>query len=951
MKKMLKSALMISLFTQAFLFAQYNFFDYYGKNKVIREHFKWKYDETDNFKIYYYVDNDILIKKLAAHAEEAYEQIATFLSITIEKKIPIIYYKSQPDFQQTNLYPGFLPPGVMAFAEPIGHRIVIHGDQPYESLARTLTHELAHIFEFAIIYRDISAQRLDIAPPPLWTMEGFAEFITASWDSFSLMTMRDAVFNEYIPELGENNDFHSPHATSRTPYDFGHLAYEFIYERFGRRGVRRLLSSLRAGPIIGRRQNIAEQFGFTLKEFNFEFRKFILQRFQDFADRENPQNYSIRIAPEMPFFYTFSHRVSKSGEMVALLTVDIRTFSITVVLVSMKDGTLIKKITPGFTSKYDSIEFKFDPADGSSLSWDMEEKRIAFIARREYDNFLVVVDILSGAITNMIKISAVQDPASPDFHPDGRRVYFTGLEGLHRRAWFADLEKGKITAASDGTMFIQSLNISPDGNQAVYSAALEGRRQLFLAPLQNLDQPKLVFKGEFDAIAPAFSRDGGKILFSADERGAFNIYSLDLQSQRMARYTDVRTGNFFPAEAPLEPGKLVVSSFHKGTFSLFKISTEEALEEQLVSLEPLVFSPPAKPEEIPPGLTLASAQPYRPLETLYISSLPSVAVGIGTDGNFLGYSYLNASDLMADYNFNFLLYSQYGYRSFNLSFFNQKKRFQYLAYVFSFTDGYYLSYQASSYFTVRRRFGGGIAAFYPFSRATRLELSCSLFNQEENSDLLFYGFKLPYGQFFSGMAMPVSVSLINETTLFAPYGPNRGQTYRFSLSKYIGLSSSYLDAYTLEGDYRKYLRLGPNTLFAFRLKGYYSGGKNPLIQWSGGNNTIRSAGFHSLVGDRGFVFNAEFRFPLVHVALTPIGLVGPLRGLFFFDLGAFWFKDQEFSFFKSGQGLTLQDPLASYGFGLQFFLFGIPFHVEWVTRTDLKQKNYRGVNFWIGFDF
>ena len=217
--------------------------------------------------------------------------------------------------------------------------------------------------------------------------------------------------------------------------------------------------------------------------------------------------------------------------------------------------------------------------------------------------------------------------------------------------------------------------------------------------------------------------------------------------------------------------------------------------------------------------------------------------------------------------------------------------------------------------------------------------------------MLFYGIKLPYGQFFSGMAMPLELSVTNETTMFANYGPNRGQTFRFSWRQYLNLFSSYLSAHTFEGDYRRYLRLSPDTLLAFRLKGYYSGGRNALIQWSGGNNTVRSVGFNAMVGNKGFVFNSEFRFPLVQIALTPIGLVGPVRGLLFFDLGAFWFNDQEFSFFKQGQGLTLQDPIASYGFGVQFFLFGIPFHVEWVTRTDLKKSQYQGVNFWIGFDF
>jgi outer membrane protein assembly factor BamA len=96
--------------------------------------------------------------------------------------------------------------------------------------------------------------------------------------------------------------------------------------------------------------------------------------------------------------------------------------------------------------------------------------------------------------------------------------------------------------------------------------------------------------------------------------------------------------------------------------------------------------------------------------------------------------------------------------------------------------------------------------------------------------------------------------------------------------------------------------------------------------------------------------NAEFRFALVHAALTPIGVIGPVRGVFFFDMGGLWFNEQKFRIFEPGS-LRLQDAISSYGYGVEFFLFGYPLHFEWVWKTDFKQKQYSGVNFWIGFDF
>jgi outer membrane protein assembly factor BamA len=306
--------------------------------------------------------------------------------------------------------------------------------------------------------------------------------------------------------------------------------------------------------------------------------------------------------------------------------------------------------------------------------------------------------------------------------------------------------------------------------------------------------------------------------------------------------------------------------------------------------------------------------------------------------------------MLGDHDFIFYLASFYGYRSYHLAYLNQQRRLQYFAHLFSESDAYYYPYQNISYISLRSRIGAEFALYYPFNRSTRAELSLSAFHQEEDSDLFYYGMELPYGQFFNGFALPVEAALVSETTRFGFYGPNMGHTFRFSVGKYFKLSSNSLDATTLEGDFRQYLRIDNNTLLAFRLSGFYSGGPNALLYWSGGNNTLRSANFRSLVGNKGFFFNAEFRFPLVQAALTPIGIIGPIRGMFYFDFGNLWFNDESFRVFEPGS-LQLKDAIASYGYGIEFFLFGYPFHFEWVYKTDFKDTAYNGVNFWIGFDF
>jgi outer membrane protein assembly factor BamA len=159
---------------------------------------------------------------------------------------------------------------------------------------------------------------------------------------------------------------------------------------------------------------------------------------------------------------------------------------------------------------------------------------------------------------------------------------------------------------------------------------------------------------------------------------------------------------------------------------------------------------------------------------------------------------------------------------------------------------------------------------------------------------------------------------------------------------------------------------------------------------------------------------AELRFPIIEAALTPIGVVGGVRGVFFANIGAGWFKNQTgtdpcnptsgfvFATSKSevcrpvtgylldpATGLPVQDPATglpvltygtprnldgfrlrdargSYGLGLETFALGFPIHFDWSWRTlfnrdweDVLYASQGGSSWfrkprfavWIGYDF
>ncbi len=219
----------------------------------------------------------------------------------------------------------------------------------------------------------------------------------------------------------------------------------------------------------------------------------------------------------------------------------------------------------------------------------------------------------------------------------------------------------------------------------------------------------------------------------------------------------------------------------------------------------------------------------------------------------------------------------------------------------------------------------------------------------------------------NGWQAPISLRIVQETTRFAEFGPLAGSTFAVGVTAAPGIGG-FLQRTTVDADLRKYMRLGGTTaLLALRGRGFYSTGDNPDYFYFGGNMELRGFPYLSFAGNQGFFANAEFRLPLIHLAATPIGILGPLRGSVYFGIGGAKFKGQPYSFSTSEPGYSyvedpiygtpvsgwrLQDGRASWGFGLQLFFLGYPMHFDWTKLTDLKvaSRNTR-FDFWIGFDF
>lgn len=976
------SILLFSIIWVQFSSAQVIYYPYYGKNKVLYEKFDWSHYQTDHFDIYYYMQDIQILKNVAEMAESAYQRISQELKHQLSATVPLIYYKTSTDFEQTNLFQ--IPEGVMGVAEPILYRVVIQGDMALDEIQHLIEHELTHIFEYDLLWGSPGGALYSVHQPPGWIMEGFAEYNTQTWSSWSTLILRDTVLNDRIPELTESGQLYSRYPLPRPPdYDFGHAIFEFIESKFGTTGIREFWHSLKNFPLVGKRNPTQRAFNQKPKEFNHEFKKYLHQRFKDFLLRENPEDYSLPIGPQFPvnpYYFALSHALSPSGDMVAVLTANIKDSDIDIILVSTKDGSVIKNITKGYTLKYEHIKYEIDPSKGSDIAWSPDGDQIAFFARAGHRHSLFIVSILNGKTLRKIKIPYDQ-PASPCFIPKQEELIFTAFHEGIRNIFKINLATEKMLNLTQDNLFEKAATVSPDGKYVAYTIHLDTYDKIVLSPINNLKKRTQLTFGRGNTITPHFSPDGKEIYFSGDMREAFNIYSLNLETGELRRYTDVRTGNFLPVPLPNKPKTIIFSSFNKGAFQVFKSELEGKFVKKISFEEK---APPQGYKRFQPIITLDikknKIKSYKGIGKLYLASRPPVDTIVSTDGSIYGGSAITFSDLLADHTFFLMAYQVRSFRSYYFSYINQKRRFQYMASAFQYTQFYYPSYaylNPSFYnfltyrdaIAMRKISGINISSYYPFNKYYRLQASLGYLHYTEDfydpfiNELLFYSGR-SYNQFWNGNLLSASFSLIGETTHFKFYGPAAGNTFSLSLSQSIPVSSSFFQNTTLEADLRQYLYIGSDFLLAARFQGFASLGKNPFVFYYGGNNQVRSANYFNIIANKAWFANLEFRFPLVNSASTLIGQLGPVRGVLFFDMTQSKIKGYPAKFYRFTGNLNnpfaISDAIGSYGYGFEFFLLGLPLHLEFVKRLeipdisrpfDINSIGKFETKFWIGFDF
>jgi Tol biopolymer transport system component len=643
-----------------------------------------------------------------------------------------------------------------------------------------------------------------------------------------------------------------------------------------------------------------------------------------------------------------------------------------------------------------------------TTSWSPDGKKIAFVANEDEKSDIYIFDLETGVIKAITSDVFTDD--QPSWSPDGKYIAFVSdrndylsdeelPEDFQMSKWdyeFRDIyivewETGKIRRITNTPWEEGYPVFSPDGNKLAYISDESGIFNIYLQDLNNGDYFPItnIISGVMQI---DWDKDADKLVYSTFYNGGYDIYlinnplTLEPKSLELTLYAQERRETEAPVYArnwqpdkiekksPAEDNSATLGGSQPADYSNYVFGRSSSSNRQK----------PAKNVIIPDYKVKDEFGNYkaRKYKIKFSPDIVTGAAGYNTFFGFQGYTTFVFSDLLGDHQIflNAALWTDLRNSDFTLMYMYLKRRINFGI------GGFHLVYLLQDYFSLLRyrNFGFNFIASYPLNRFDRLDFIFLWYNVY----LEYLDFNFPVNKV---SALIPEIQFVHDNVLWGfrwgVYSPVSGSRYNIVFRGSPKFSDIQVEFRTIKFDYRKYFMLSPQYQLAFRVTAGASFGKNAQQFFLGGMDNwinpayrtgkrigniedvffsefvtpLRGAFYYERTGNRFFLINNEFRFPLVQylkLGFPPISLFN-VSGVAFYDIGAAWDNTGEWYDLK-GFNATIRDPngnrifddiISGYGFGARIYFLGflVRFDVAWPYDFN---RTYDQIYYWsLGLNF
>ena len=563
---------------------------YFGMNQVQYKHFDWRVIETEHFLVHYYPEERAGAMDAARIAERSYARLSKILDHQFREKKPIILFSSRSEFGQNNVT-GDLGEGTGGVTEALRHRLILPLTGDLGSFDHVLTHEMVHEFQFDIFARGkagANLQTLNQIDPPLWFMEGMAEYLsigpvhplTASW-------LRDAAVNGNLPSIEQMTE----RPDKYFPYRYGEALWEYVGERWGDAAIGEILQN---STTLGIARAIQRQLGLTLHELSDDWRESVNAKYlPQAAVLDRPRSFSQPLLTEKrsggQIFLAPS--LSNDGNRIAFLSNGNQKrgeLFIDLWLADAHTGKRIKRLVEStLNPNFEELRLLY-----SQSSFSNDGRTLAFTAQREGKDVLYLMDVAKASVRARLDLP-VDAVWSPVWSPDDKQIAFSGSRG-----GISDL----FIVNSDGKGLRQLTNDlygdlqpawSPDGRRIAFATDRSPETDLSILKISKwriavIDQQTgaievLPGQGGLN-LNPQWSPDGRELAFISDRTGIPNVFLYDFGTQQHYQITNVLGGvsaitEYSPAISWARGAdRMAFTYFEKGDYTVWAFDNPRGLK-------------------------------------------------------------------------------------------------------------------------------------------------------------------------------------------------------------------------------------------------------------------------------------------------------------------------------------------------------------------------------------
>ena len=521
---------------------------YFGMNQVQYKHFKWQVIETEHFLVHYYPEERAGAVEAARMAERSYARLSKILDHQFREKKPIILFASRSEFGQNNVT-GDLGEGTGGVTEGLRHRLILPLTGDLGSFEHVLAHEMVHEFQYDIFARGkagANLQTLNQVDPPLWFMEGMAEYLsigpvhplTASW-------LRDAAVNGNLPTIEQMTE----RPDKYFPYRYGEGLWQYVGERWGDAAIGEILQN---ATTLGVARAFQRQLGLTLHELSDDWREAVNAKYlPQAAALDRPRTFSQPLLTEKKSGgqIFLAPTLSNDGNRIAFLSNGNwkrGELFIDLWLADARTGKRIKRLVESTTNpNFEELRLLY-----SQSSFSNDGRTLAFTAQREGKDVLYLMDVAKASIRARLDLP-VDAVISPVWSPDDKQLIFSGTRGGISDLYIVDANGKNLRQLTNDKYGDLQPSWSPDGRRIAFASDRSPETDLSILKiskwrinvmdLQSGAIEVLPGQGGLN-LNPQWSPDGREVAFISDRTGIPNVFLYDFSNQQHYQITNVLGG-------------------------------------------------------------------------------------------------------------------------------------------------------------------------------------------------------------------------------------------------------------------------------------------------------------------------------------------------------------------------------------------------------------------------